>query len=571
MQHIDGPCGACNATSGVLIAWLGSNVSLNATRERPRCTRYMHCEAETVASSHPSIFAQAPTLDKNGALSFALHTEQRVRLLCYKTCVHLTPPASHADASPIQLEVRRDPCTADTNCYRSVFWHTSFHCRLGAEWSRIFSRFDGLLTFGLHAGIAVIGGADATRAPTAFKAFNSGDGDDDEPCKHNPAWDAGLPLERKLRAGASFVPPASLTYPTMRGQHEYQVAWLAAQDAGWPHVECSPDMVRRFGCHRGTDAHKSIARFYRKHFASTDAMQAAAVDMCTWKHAANHACARYREHSSDCVKTSMRGVRRPASLSFNAHVVMLQAYQGRLDAKLEGAGHKDDHYVDIGATTPPAPSEQNLSHAIPLSFVRRLSESLRWLVRNHDRLNVTVAMVGVLTHQLFMEDPVADDEIAASLAKLQAAGVVVLANGGNCRRWWRNCSGLPWPAIVPGFVPVGTAAMHSPKPALAANKIVGADHPNCSMTVPIVCGASYSSSSLPSFASAAVLMREAIDKARFPWRREGGTLSQALVAIAHQTGRPVKRNPKASDCQNRRCLDLERALNYVLLWREAGN
>ena len=43
-----------------------------------------------------------------------------------------------------------------------------------------------------------------------------------------------------------------------------------------------------------------------------------------------------------------------------------------------------------------------------------------------------------------------------------------------------------------------------------------------------------------------VVLREAIERTGFDWSREGATMQEALIAIVYATGRPVKRNAKAT-------------------------
>lgn len=496
--------------------------------------------AATVTVSHPELFATAPAIDEHGVLRFALRDAAQVYLTCYTACVtfdvtwrrrrHLRPLVT----TSMLLRVSRDPCGAQLTCRRSWFFSSQFDCFVGRVMSQVFSRFDGDVSWGLGQTIAFIGAA-ARQQNVSFKSYHGGDPGFDEPVKSNPAWDARMPTGSKLLGSTTFLPAPQNATDMRRqqsiGVHEYAVAWLAVQDSDFVHKFCNRGYRERFGCTAaeapGGDAHSAL----RAHFAQ-DINSSTAKAIC-------------QPH-----------VRRPASLAFNAQAYFLQVYAG---ANGKRSLRKDDHYIELEMRSWNKPRSE-----VPAAFVERLYRSLLWLERHHARLNITVVCVSVLTMQRYEHDPVGDERLNAATSRLQHAGVILLANSGNCRHWYRNCSGLPWPAIAPGFSPVGAATpYHDVFSTLRANKFTSDDVRDCREQVLAVCGAFVTSSALPWFASAVLLLREAIARHGFDWRQKGSTMQQAILAIAQETGRPLKRNAKANTCTNRRCLDLVRALDYV--------
>ena len=194
------------------------------------------------------------------------------------------------------------------------------------------------------------------------------------------------------------------------------------------------------------------------------------------------------------------------------------------------------------------------------------------VLEHHQRLNISVAAISVLTFQMFDSDPVPHPGIARVLGKLRRAGVVVLANGGNCRTWWKNCTGLPWPARVAGIVPVGAATFGKGNGNSYAHQgaaLKSLDSANCDDEIYAVCGAGYTSGALPVFAASVLLLQEAIDRSGYAWQRDGRTRHEAILAIIRQTAAPLI--PCVRPCRllrkckrGRYCVRLSRALEHVL-------
>jgi len=222
--------------------------------------------------------------------------------------------------------------------------------------------------------------------------------------------------------------------------------------------------------------------------------------------------------------------------------------------------------VDVGAWG------LNVSdRGVPHQFVDQLFQGLQWLSQNHRRLNISVAVVSVLTLQRFDKDPVRHPGIKRVLGHLRRDGVIVLANGGNCRPWWTNCTGLPWPARVAGITPVGAATWGKNDEHRGA-ALKSLDSGDCEEELFAVCGAGYTSGALPVFAASVLLLLEAMDRAEYEWQREGASRHDAVLAILRKAAAPISPCASPSHCRaihrkcskNRYCIQLERALVYVL-------
>lgn len=553
-------CGKCNNDGPPLLlrkAWQGMRVGLEgwglsacraAALSVGRGGKRCDAAAATVTVDNPELFEAPPVLDLHGSLNFTIHAATQLYLVCYTTCVAVDVAWDFGARLPplrmsTTLRVSRDPCGAANSCKRSWFLSSQFDCSIGRQLDSLFSRFDGELRWGLGQTIAFIGAAARPRE-MEFRPFHGGDPAYDEPVMSNPSWDAVTPAgHSKLLGSSSFLPAPQTKKEVLRhrsiGFHEYAVAWCAVQDSNFVHKYCKGLYKERFGCNAsstpGGDAHSAVML----HFS------------------------RYGTHFAEA-ELCMPAVRRPASLTFNAQAYMLQVYAG---ASGQRSMRKDDHYIDLELGVCFNKSSRAMSTgfgSVPQAFVERLLHSLLWLERHHATFNITVVCVSVLTLQRFETDPVADERLTAATRRLQAAGVVLLANAGNCRFWYQNCTGLPWPAIASGFTPVAAATVYNEKfNTLGANKFSSCDVLDCSFKIPAVCGASVTSSALPFFASSVLLMREAIEATGFLWQVEGHTLQQAILSIVHKTGKPLKRNTKATHCSNRKCIHVEGALNYI--------
>ena len=261
------------------------------------------------------------------------------------------------------------------------------------------------------------------------------------------------------------------------------------------------------------------------------------------------------------------------------------------------------------------------------AVVARLHASLQWLLRHHESEDISVAVVSVLTFARFEDDPIRDGGIAATLAQLRSAGVLVLANGGNCRGWWEksaheaikpapaltgaplsgiiadvpcftapsyrhSCTGLPWPAIVHGVTPVGSASFGSASRHFDHEGAVttSLEDASCERDTYAVCGAIFTSGALAVFAAGMVLLLEALARAsssrepawwqhpgagggdqhhQLPENRVDAALAIVRATAVHLSPMSFKKvqgtsRLKTLGCPHRRSgLRLERALQFV--------
>ena len=493
----------------------------------------------TVQTSHPHLFRTPPSVEVgDGALLFSLRQTPDVQSSCYVTCVSLQLTWRLGQARGVTnttLRIHRDPCGAATSC-RSAFFASMFQCTVGTEWAQTFSRFDGKLAWGASRGIAFLGGA--ARAPAlddrgekyvcSQKDWKGGE-PTDEALRCNSAWGAptapdGRP---KLMGSESFLP---VNTSGSVGQHEFQVAWFAVQDSGFVERPCWGALRKAWPTECARTGN-SLEALQAEHLSVTQGPP----EMC---------------HQSTSTTPARR---RPASLAFAAFAYFLQVYAGRKKGRSRGG--KDDYYIHLPDVA---------------AFEDQLSQALEWLLVHHVRLNISVAAVSVLTYERFDMDPVRSSRVESALGRLSHAGVMVLANGGNCRPHYKNCSGLPWPALVPGVVAVGAATMHHEygkvrrvrgRPPATFSSL---DSNDCATLRLAICGARVTSSALSVFSAGVLLVREAIDRNGFRWQDLGPTIPEAILVIIRITGVKLFPNRKANRCrENRICLRIEHALAYV--------
>jgi hypothetical protein len=174
---------------------------------------------------------------------------------------------------------------------------------------------------------------------------------------------------------------------------------------------------------------------------------------------------------------------------------------------------------------------------------RTVAAALKWIAENRGKHRITtvnLAPVDDLEH-----DRPLVSEIDEPLAELRRLGVWVSAPTGN--HHFRN--GISWPACQPNCFAVGAV-----KP--------GKDevHLDRSAKVDLVVPASATSSSNAIACGAAIVLREAIEKARYDWRKDGKNLPEAMLAVFQKTGIPV--DDPATGRTFRR-LDLAAALRHV--------
>ena len=176
-----------------------------------------------------------------------------------------------------------------------------------------------------------------------------------------------------------------------------------------------------------------------------------------------------------------------------------------------------------------------------------MARGLQWVIDHHRKYNITAVNLSPLDDQEHAEPiPTAIDE---KLRRLRELGVWVSAPCGNNG----FTGGISWPACQPDCFAIGAVKPEADVPHL--DRGAGTD---------LVVPAAATSSSNAIAAASAMIVREAIDKARFDWRREAASLPAAMMAIFRKTG---KETPDPATGLTFRRLDLLAAVDYVFARR----
>lgn len=175
---------------------------------------------------------------------------------------------------------------------------------------------------------------------------------------------------------------------------------------------------------------------------------------------------------------------------------------------------------------------------------RTLAAALRWIVANHEKYKITTVNLAPVDDQAH-EKPVGT-EIDEPLAELRKLGIWVSAPAGN----HNFTNGISWPACQPNCFAIG--AVRPGKDEVYLDR---------SAKIDLVVPAAATSSSNAIACGAAIVLREAIEKAQYDWKADGATLPEALLAIMKKTG--VESVDKQTQRKYRR-LDLQAALDHVL-------
>jgi hypothetical protein len=235
-------------------------------------------------------------------------------------------------------------------------------------------------------------------------------------------------------------------------------------------------------------------------------------------------------------------------------LVTYDSVDGDADPKHEGRGY---HGTTIGI-----PSSVNHKGKLGVAFndqiaivralecchckvsdSKSLAAGLQWVIDHHEQYRITainLAPVDDLEHA----EPV-PTEIDEKLAKLRALNIWVSAPAGN----HNFTKGISWPACQPNCFAIGAV-----KP--------GKDeiHLDRSAKIDLVVPASATSSSNAILCGSVLLLREAIEKTDYDWKRDGKTLPDAMLAIFQGTGTPVI-DPRTKLTFRR--LDVKAALDAV--------
>lgn len=175
---------------------------------------------------------------------------------------------------------------------------------------------------------------------------------------------------------------------------------------------------------------------------------------------------------------------------------------------------------------------------------KTLAAGLQWVLDHHKKHRITTVNLAPVDDQEHGK-PV-PTEIDDKLTSLREAGIWVSAPTGN----HTFTSGISWPACQPGTFAIG--AVRPGKDEVYLDR-----HPRVDLVVP----ARATSSSNAIACGAAIVLREAIEKADYDWKKDGRTLPEAMMSIFQKTGKTAT-DPVTKHTYRR--LDLCAALDHVL-------
>jgi len=235
--------------------------------------------------------------------------------------------------------------------------------------------------------------------------------------------------------------------------------------------------------------------------------------------------------------------------------VRFDAVDGDEDPKHEGRGY---HGTTIGI-----PSSVNfggrrgVAYNNQIAIVRSLecchcriedagplAKALQWVIDHHAEHDITTVNLAPVDDQEHAE-PV-PTEIDAKLRKLRELGIWVSAPAGN----HHFTRGISWPASQPDCFAVGAVT--------PGRDVVTLDR---SAKIDLLVPARATSSSNAILCGAAMLLREAIAKGGYDWKKDGPDMATAMMRIFQETGVTVE--DEKSGLSFRR-LDLMAALRRVM-------
>jgi hypothetical protein len=173
-----------------------------------------------------------------------------------------------------------------------------------------------------------------------------------------------------------------------------------------------------------------------------------------------------------------------------------------------------------------------------------LAAALQWVIDRRGQYNITAINLSCLD-DIAHTSPV-PTVIDAKLATLRELNVWVSAPCGNNG----HSDGISWPACQSNVFGIGAV-----RPG--TDEAINDRYANTALLVPAVA----TSSSNAYAAGSSMLMREAIEKSGYDWRRDGATIPEAIMAIFQQTG--VEVNDPATALKFKR-LNLLAAVEHVL-------
>ena len=180
---------------------------------------------------------------------------------------------------------------------------------------------------------------------------------------------------------------------------------------------------------------------------------------------------------------------------------------------------------------------------LPKDESATMADALRWVLQNREKYNITAVNLSPLDDQRHAETIAS--AIDEPLKQLRDLGVWVSAPCGN--NGYAN--GISWPAVAKDCYGIGATDPATDKPHLDRG-------PRTAIMAP----ATMTSSANAYLVASAMVMREAIEKAGYDWKKDGPNLADATLAIFKKTGADA--NDIATGLSYKR-VNLLKALDYV--------
>ena len=174
---------------------------------------------------------------------------------------------------------------------------------------------------------------------------------------------------------------------------------------------------------------------------------------------------------------------------------------------------------------------------------RTLADGLQWVIDHHRKYHITTVNLAPVDDRAH-DQPVAS-EIDEKLAELRKLDIWVSAPTGN----HGFVNGISWPACQPNCFAIG--AVQPGRDSVTQDR-----HEKVDLVVP----AAATSSSNAIVCGAVMLLREAIDKAGYDWKRDGRNLPEAMMVILQKTGKTVEDEVTKRTYSR---LDLKEALDHI--------
>jgi hypothetical protein len=174
---------------------------------------------------------------------------------------------------------------------------------------------------------------------------------------------------------------------------------------------------------------------------------------------------------------------------------------------------------------------------------KTISAALQWVIDHHKQYNITTINLAVLDDERHQEPvPTSIDKPLSELAKL---GIWVSAPCGN----HNYTDGISWPACQPECFAIGATVPG--KHTVYLDRFSNTD---------LLVAARATSSSNAYACGCAMILREAIEKSGYDWKKDGKTLPDVMLAIFKKTGRKVQDAKTKLDFRE---LDLLAAADHV--------